>query len=148
MTSSAAVLLALALIIHELTLLYNVNLLAGEHSTSKLVFLLSICLILEKIHVFPIYKVTFNPIRYILEIVISVIVLESSILYVWQPLENYVLLNADDILVQLYEDETFAWIVCPLCCGNKDVAVFARLVLKAFSFSILLAVGFVTKLNI
>ncbi|CAF4874131.1 unnamed protein product [Pieris macdunnoughi] len=147
MTNSSAVLVALALIVSELNLLHNVNLLLEDFFPSNIVFLLSICILLEELRVISVLRL-YSPISFLFETLLSLFLLECSLLYIWRPLQLYLLINADDILVQLYENETFNWLVCPLCCGTRNPAPdFARLVLKICSFSFLLSVIFATKLN-
>ncbi|CAH2252042.1 jg13857 [Pararge aegeria aegeria] len=104
----------------------------SEHPESKLVHLLNVCLLLKIIPLWPrlVWMKCF-PICILVEIPLSLILLESSIIYIWKPLQEYLLLYSDDILVYMYEDTKFEWIICPLCCGKSGCSeIFTSLLLK------------------
>ncbi|XP_045761943.1 uncharacterized protein LOC123865143 [Maniola jurtina] len=149
MTSTAAIVIAFSLLIYELTLLPNSStLIKGEHPESKLVFLLTLCLLLKGFPLCPgiIARTTFFPACLLVEIPLSLTILESSLIYVWKPLQEYLLLYSDDILVHLYEDTRYMWLVCPLCCGKSGCnEIFTNLVLKVMSFVFLITICFALK---
>ncbi|XP_046973642.1 uncharacterized protein LOC124540222 [Vanessa cardui] len=147
MTSTIAIVIALSLMINGINLVYKSKIITDEHPESKLTFLLSTCLLLKKIHFIPcvIWK-SFLPGYLILEIPLSLIFLESALLYVWTPFKDCLLLHSDDILVHLYENMSLEWLICPLCCDKNDCSyAFATLVVKVMSFMLLLSICFVTK---
>ncbi|XP_026494444.2 uncharacterized protein LOC113399511 [Vanessa tameamea] len=147
MTSTIAIVIALSLMINGIDLLYNPKLITDEHPESKLTFLLSICLLLKRISLLPSLKWRiFLPGYLILEIPLSLIFLESTLLYVWTPFKDCLLLHSDDILVHLYENMNLEWLICPMCCNKSDCSyAFATLVVKVMSFMLLLSICFITK---
>ncbi|XP_028164813.1 uncharacterized protein LOC114355962 [Ostrinia furnacalis] len=140
MTKIASLVLALSLIVNEFTLLYNVQILKDKYLASNLVYLLSVCLLLRKVNIFPrVFWRKYSPICFLLEVITTVAILECSLTYVWKFVQDYVLRNADGLLVLLAEKQSLDWLVCHLCCARSDCpAVFAALVLRAVSFVLLM----------
>ncbi|XP_072948299.1 uncharacterized protein [Epargyreus clarus] len=147
MTSTAAVVLALSLLINDITLLNISSGLKEEYFSSKLVFLLGVALLLREMRLFPrLIRAKFAMICFLLEIPISMLLLECSLVYVWQLIQDYVLQNIDELLVFLSSEDRLEWLMCHLCCGKQDCSeVSARLVLTLVSFCILLSVCCLVK---
>ncbi|KAL0861761.1 hypothetical protein ABMA27_009237 [Loxostege sticticalis] len=142
MTKVASLVLALSLLINEITLINNAEVLKDKYLASNLVYLLSVCLLLRRVNIFPkVFWRKYSPICFVLEVITTVALLECSLTYVWKLVQDYILHNADGLLVLLTEKQSLDWLVCHLCCGKSDCpAVFAALVLKAVSFGVLMAV--------
>ncbi|XP_013138243.1 PREDICTED: uncharacterized protein LOC106103123 [Papilio polytes] len=142
MTTAHATLVALSLLINNITYLYDKSVIEDTLCKTKLVFILSICLFLYEIPILPRYFWNKNtPISFLIEVAISLAVLEYSLIYIWKFLEDYVLLYSDDILVQLANFPSLEWVYCNVCCGKSDCSVtFAQLLLKSLSFMLMMAI--------
>ncbi|XP_032524102.2 uncharacterized protein LOC116775330 [Danaus plexippus] len=147
MTSSIAIIIAWALILNNIPVLYSTNVIIGKYPESKLIFLTSVCFLLRRISWFPSVLLTkVYPICLFLEIPLSLLTLECSLVHVWKPIEELILLYSDDILVQLNEKAQCEWIICSLCCGQTDCShIFSSLMLKMISFIYLLTIYLIDK---
>ncbi|XP_073962536.1 uncharacterized protein [Choristoneura fumiferana] len=145
MTSPLAVLTAFLLVLNEITLFTDVNYITCKFISSDIVFLLSNCLILRKINVYPLQK-TFHPVNFFLEIPVSLLLLEFSFIYVWTSVQHCILHHADDILVFLSEQMGLDWFVCQMCSEKRDCSeAITVLTLKILSFALLFAVVLISK---
>ncbi|KAF9412178.1 hypothetical protein HW555_009251 [Spodoptera exigua] len=146
MTHSVALVVAFSFLINDIHFLNDSSLLRNKHFTSSLVYLLSVCLLLRKISLIPCIITKRWPIPCLIaEIPISVIILEGFLFYFWKPIQDYLLLHSDSILVHLAEERSLDWLVCHLCCGHSNCADnFADLILKFLSFVTLFSVCFIT----
>lgn len=76
------------------------------------------------------------------QIPIAIVILELLLYYIWKPLQDYILSNADAMMVHLVEDRGLEWLVCHICCcgQNSCACILAHLALKFLSFAFLMSV--------
>ncbi|XP_060807366.1 uncharacterized protein LOC106137983 [Amyelois transitella] len=138
MTTAAALVFTLSLLVNDVTLwsARNENILKDENKASTLVYLFSISLVISKIDFLPFFLYQKCPIIYhLLEVIITISLIEFSLHYLWRGVQDLVHLHADDILVMLTDNYHLNWLVCYLCCGNTGCTEnFIALLLKAISF--------------
>ncbi|XP_026727994.1 uncharacterized protein LOC113494058 [Trichoplusia ni] len=147
MTNTVSLVVAFSLLINEVHVLFDSSILQNKFFTSNLVYLLSVCLIIRKFNLLPqvLWKKS-AAVCYMLEIPISMIILEVFLFYLWKHVQDYLLFNADGILVHLAEERGLEWLVCHYCCGQSNcTAIFADIALKFLSFAMLLVVCFFVK---
>ncbi|XP_068625339.1 uncharacterized protein [Battus philenor] len=110
------------------------------HFVTKIVYVLSICLLVREMPTFPkIFWRKYAPVCFFTEMAITLAILECSLLHGWTYLEEYVRVNSDDLLVQLTSVPNLEWLVCHICCGKSECTeIFAQLLLKMLSFIFLL----------
>ncbi|XP_035452479.1 uncharacterized protein LOC118277684 [Spodoptera frugiperda] len=146
MTNSVALVVAFSFIINDIHFFIDSSILQNKHFTSSLVYLLSVCLVLRKITLIPgIVSKKWPMICFITEVPISIVILEAFLFYFWKPVQDYLLLHSDTILVHLAEERSLDWLVCHLCCGHSNCSeIFADVILKFLSFVILFSVSFIS----
>ncbi|XP_022818585.1 uncharacterized protein LOC111351048 [Spodoptera litura] len=146
MTNSVALVVAFSFLMNDIHFVIDSGILRNKHFTSNLVYLLSVCLLLRKISLIPGIISKKWPLTCLMtEIPLSIIILEGFLFYFWKPVQDYLLLHADSILVHLAEERSLDWLVCHLCCGHSSCAdIFADLILKFLSFVILFSVCLIT----
>ncbi|KAJ8710907.1 hypothetical protein PYW08_009422 [Mythimna loreyi] len=129
MTNFISLVVALSLLINEIHILYDSRILKNKFFTSNLVYLLSICLLLREIELFPFLESRkYYLLCYLLEVPITIILLEGFLYCLWKPIQDYLLYNADAILVNLAEERGLEWLVCHMCCGQSNcTTIFAAL---------------------
>nr|XP_021188594.2 uncharacterized protein LOC110374971 [Helicoverpa armigera] len=142
MPSTIALVIAFSLLINEIHIVFDSNVLRNKYFTSNLVCLLSVCLIFREVNLFPSkLRRKYNVLCLLLEVPLSIVLLEAFLFYVWRSIQEYLVLNADRILVHLAEEWGLEWLVCHLCCGHASCcSVFADVALKLLSYAILFTV--------
>ncbi|CAB3244956.1 unnamed protein product [Arctia plantaginis] len=142
MTKIVTLLLAYSLIVSEVHIFFNPGILINKYLTSNLVILLCLCLVLRRVELLPYVLWCKRPkLCFVLEVFLIVVLLELFLHYIWARLKNYVNKNADYMLTYLAEDRGLDGVICHLCCGIANCSsIFADLLLKSFSFTVLFTV--------
>ncbi|XP_075985810.1 uncharacterized protein LOC142982944 [Anticarsia gemmatalis] len=144
MTRTVTLVLAYSLLINEVHILFDSSILNNKYLTANLVYLLSLCLILGQFELIPRgLRRKSTTLCFFIEIPLCIILLELFLYYVWKKIQDYILLNADAILVHLTEERGLEWLVCHVCCGHSNCSyMLADLTLKLLSFTALLVTCF------
>ncbi|KAJ0171620.1 hypothetical protein K1T71_013170 [Dendrolimus kikuchii] len=150
MTSSAALLMAFAFLVNDCYILYDKDVLKNKYLNYNLVYLISTCLILKHINIFPWHlRKHFSLLCTLFEVPFAIGILEISLYHIWKCMQDYLYRYADDLLVHLTEEKGLDWLICRICYHQSNCsAVFAALVLKIECFAILLAVYNIENLKI
>ncbi|CAH2057437.1 unnamed protein product, partial [Iphiclides podalirius] len=144
MANAAAIVMALSLLINDVTFLHRPSLLDNKHFSTQIVYILSVCLLLHAMPILPkcVWR-RYTTVCFLIEIAISLAVLECSLVHAWNYLEHYMLSHADDLLLELTNTPDLEWLVCQFCSGKSDCSeTFGYLLLKMLSFLLLLTPRF------
>ncbi|CAK1591342.1 unnamed protein product [Parnassius mnemosyne] len=149
MTNTSAIILALSLLINNVTFLSKTSILEGKNFSTPLVYILSVCLLLREVPILPKFLwARYTSACFLFEIAVSLAVLEYSLVHVWNIIEQYVFLHADELLVQITDKPDLEWLVCHICYGESECSViFAHLLLKILSFAFLLTVCYLVAVK-
>ncbi|KAG7301006.1 hypothetical protein JYU34_015375 [Plutella xylostella] len=132
MTSSVAIAVALFLLLNDVTLIYEGQLITEKNFTECMIYLLSVCVLLRRLQIMPKFMSKFH-----LEIPLTTILLELSLVYTWTSIEQLVEESSEQLL-QMPVGAELEWLFCKLRCGKN--LTFPSMMLKIFSFVLLLGV--------
>ncbi|XP_053618130.1 uncharacterized protein LOC128679737 [Plodia interpunctella] len=142
MTTTAAIILTVSLLVNDITFLFghDSSILEDTNKTPTLVYLFSICLMLCHLNLLPDSLYEKCPLIYhIFEVIISIAIVEFFLYYVWNEIQNFVHRNADDMMEAITDKWHMNRLICYLCCGETGCTEnFIALVLKIISFNVLL----------
>ncbi|XP_028029382.1 uncharacterized protein LOC114242443 [Bombyx mandarina] len=142
MVKTVSLVIAMSLLVNDVHFIQDGSFLESKYFPTNLVHLVTSSLIVKEIPIFPKLFWRGCPLLCSLsEVAVCLLFMEASLRYVWNYVREYILRNSDDLLAQLTDDERLDWLLCRLCCGQRNCSeVFAALVLKVTSFAFLLGV--------